>query len=369
MRKPMRRAAALLPVVLFGLVGCQNFPLFPSGPSGTSQSTSSTVSNMFPSMSQAPIDGSGAGTPLELPKGKKLEVCLATGQQMEKTGRVVEAIYYYEQIRELDPRRELFCAKHLSILYDRKGDFEKALGEYEKLIKANPKDAEAHNDLGYGYYCRGKFEAAETNLRKAVEFDPKNKRAWSNLGMALAQLGKYEESLTAFEKAVNRSQALCNIGFIQAAQGRWMEAKDSYAMALKLEPGLQKAQAALQRMEEGPKSKKDRTRQDMARRSRELERPPTLDPDVARGLPFGNAAGAIGADADMISSSRDQPIHLPMPESFNGGRPTRAASLPEAPPLPNLTSPPAALPPIIPLPEPLPPAFPAAPSPSALVVD
>jgi Flp pilus assembly protein TadD len=366
MRMHIRRAAVLITAALIGSSGCQFLPSGPTGPSQAPNSSNAQSSqSMFPAMSQAPIDGSGSGTSLELPKQKKIDACLATAQLMEKSGKISEAIIYYEQIRQLDPRRDLACARHLAMLYDRKGDFDKALDEYNKLLAANPKDADAHNDLGYGYYTRGKFEAAEKSLRKAVECDPKSKRAWANLGMALAQLGQYPESLAAFEKSVNKAQGLCNIGFIQAAQGRWMEARDSYAMALKYEPGLQKAQAALERMDEGPKSKKDRERQDVRRRSRELERPPEVNPSVARGLPLNDSTGSIGAGSGMIVSSVEQPFHVNMPSGFQS---PRSANIAPPPPLPS--APPQPLADEISIPAvPLPTFLPAAPSPGSLSID
>src|SRR5262249_9240896 len=155
---------------------------------------------------------------------------------------------------------------------DRKGDFDKALDEYQKLLKANPRDSEAYNDLGYGYYNRAKYEAAEQNLRKAVEFNPKNKHAWANLGLTLAQVSRYDEALTAFEKVVSKPQALCNIGLIQIGQGKIMEARDSYAFALKLEPGLQRAQLALQSLNgpgRGPARISERDRIESMRQFRE----------------------------------------------------------------------------------------------------
>lgn len=346
-------SAAIVSVGLFALVGCQSFSGF-----SNSASSGTPATNFISNQSSAPIDGNGAGDMAELPKRKKIDACLAAAKMMENSAKFGEAIIYYEQIREIDPKRNLFCARHLAVLYDRKGDFDKALDEYAKLLQANPKDAIAYNDLGYGYYTRGKFESAETNLRKSVEFDPKNKRAWSNLGMSLAQLERYEESLAAFEKSVNRPQALCNVAFIQAAQGKWVEARDSYAMALKLEPGLQKARVALQSMNEG-RGSKDRERMEAKRRSREFERPPEVEAEIARSLPFGMPTGMIGADTGMVYiTPDDQPINLPLPGSAPTPPPARmnpaaasaAAALPSIPPpLPHVET--TSLPPAPVLPE------------------
>ncbi len=340
MGKRMHGTAAIVSAGLFALVGCQNFSGFSTSPAGNA------TSNFLPGMSSPNTDGSASVQISDGPKIKnmrgtskeKVDASLAAAQAMESSGKHGEAAMFYEQVRQLDPRRDLYCARHLAVLYDRNGNFDKALDEYAKLLKANPKDAEAYNDLGYGYYNLGKFEAAETNLRKSVEFDPKSKRAWCNFGMALAQLGRYEESLVAFEKAVNRPQAHCNVAFIQAAQGKWSEARDSYALALKLEPGLQKARAALQRMDE-PRNK-TQERIEAKRRLRDIDRPPEIDPDFARNLPFGVPTGTVGASSDMIYiSDIDQPINLPMPGSSslpparpNAAAANAAAGLPSLPP-------------------------------------
>lgn len=333
--------ALALALVTLASAGCHGLPGFSNSSPG---SRDPIINDLTPGAS---LDGSGGVQSLELPTKKKIEACYATAKQMEKCGKVAEAIYYYEQIRELDPKRELFCSRHLSILYDKKGDFDRALDEYRKLLAANPKDADAYNDLGYGYYTRGQFEAAEQNLRKAIECDPKNKRAWSNYGMALAQLGRYPESLQAFEKAVTKAQGLCNIAFIQAAQGRWVDARDSYALALRHEPGLQKARVALEAMEEGPRSKKDKNRMD-ARNGYQRDRGREPDPELSQQL-LGSNVGLRGADSDIIVIGGEVPISLPTP----GGRPLSPSAGPEQSPASAVPQPP----------------IPIAPSPGAPVAD
>jgi tetratricopeptide (TPR) repeat protein len=352
MRHPMRHAAAIA-LGLLGLTGCHSFQSltgYSSGPAAP------PTTSFIPSPGNEPNAITGQiidGPKIKNMRGtntEKVAAFLAAAQAMESSGKWAEACAYYEQVRQLDPSKGLLCARHLAILYDRKGDFDKARDEYGLLLRANPKDAAAYNDFGYGYYSRGQFEMAEKNLRTAVELDPKNSLAWSNLGMTLAQLSRYDESLSAFQKStqksgapVTRAQALCNIGFIQAAQGKWVEARDSYAAAIQLEPSLQKARAALERMEQGPRANKDRDRLESKKRFRELERAPMIDPEVARSLPFGAPAGAIGADSgsNYISyiSNEDAPINLPMPGGY-APPPISARATPPAPPAQGLQLPP-----------------------------
>lgn len=340
-----RSAVALLSLAFVGLTGChsfQNLTGYSPANSSSSGTAQNTANNSFPASFDANGGGGKADKPLKQMHGTQAEIVdtyLTAAQQMENSGKWEEAIAYYEQVRQLEPRKTLFCARHLAILYDRKENFDKALEEYAVLIKANPKDAAAYNDKGYGYYRRGQFDLAEQHLRKAVEIDPKNALAWSNLGMALAQLGRYDESLSVFQKSaqkngntLTRAQALCNVAFIQASQGKWIEARDNYALALKEEPTMEKARAMMQRINEEKLSSNGRGR-DERRRSRELERLAKLDPEISRGIPFGMPTGVVGADTGMIVNSRDaSPVHLPMPESVVP--PTAARTQPTPAPVP-----------------------------------
>jgi tetratricopeptide (TPR) repeat protein len=189
----------------------------------------------------------GAKEP-ELPAGESAKLCFTTAETLEKGGKDGEAIGLYEKARLLDKHLNTEVTRRLAVLYDRCGEFDKALDEYRRGLTENPKDAELLSDLGYGYYNRGQWTEAEKNLRKAVAANPKFANAWINLGMTLAQQYKYEESLQAFGKVVPKAQALCNLAFIQATQSKFDEARKSYEAALNLEPGLQIARTALHKL-------------------------------------------------------------------------------------------------------------------------
>jgi Tfp pilus assembly protein PilF len=187
-----------------------------------------------------------------LPAAESAKLNLATAETMAQAEKFQEAIELYERARSLDERAGLIATRRLAVIYDRIGNFDKALDEYRRAIQESPKDAELFNNLGYGYYNRGQWEAAEKQLRKAVALDPKLASAWINLGMCLAQQMRYDDSLAAFEKSITKAQARCNLAFIQATQGKTTEARRNYEAALQLEPGLQMARVALQKLGQAP---------------------------------------------------------------------------------------------------------------------
>jgi tetratricopeptide (TPR) repeat protein len=175
---------------------------------------------------------------------------MATARQFAAVGNVAEAIALYEKARHTDSRVEAAATRRLAVLYDKQGQFDKARVEYEKVLQKNPNDADTLNNLGYGYYSRGQWEQAEQYLRKAVTANPRHEHAWVNLGMTLAQQQRYEQSLEAFARVLPPAETQCNLAFILTTQGKREQAKQAYAEALRLEPGLQLAQAALAKLHE-----------------------------------------------------------------------------------------------------------------------
>jgi Tfp pilus assembly protein PilF len=195
-------------------------------------------------MSQKPRE------PATLPAGETAELCLAVADQMISTGHFPEAVHQLNQVRQLNPRADV--SPRLARLYARLSKDELALAEYDKALKAHPKDAALWNDLGYFHYERGNWAEAEKGFRKSLEFAPDNQKAWLNLGLALGQSGRYQESLSAFEQSVKPAEARCNLAFVLGTQGKLDEARRLYQEALQLDPNLKLARAALTKLERGP---------------------------------------------------------------------------------------------------------------------
>jgi Flp pilus assembly protein TadD len=219
-------------VVCLGPVGCAQVPVLPgAGHTPTEE------------MTQAPGK--------ELPADAAARVCLATAQSLERGGKVHEATLLYERARQKDPRLHHVC-RRLAVLYDRQGNFVRAQQEYEQALRLTPDDADLLNDLGYSHYSRGNWEEAEKYLRKSVDKNPKHERAWMNLGLALGQQERYADSVDAFTRVVGPARAQCNLAFILTTRGKQEEARGAYREALRLDPELKLAEAALAKLERAP---------------------------------------------------------------------------------------------------------------------
>jgi Tfp pilus assembly protein PilF len=185
----------------------------------------------------------------ELPPAQAAEACLATARQLEKNGFEAQAILQYEKARHYNSKAPV--ARRLAVLYDRQGDHQRALHEYNQALQAQPKDADLLNDIGYYYYQRQDWPRAEKHFRQALDSNPKHPRAWVNLGLTLGQQEHYEASYEAFAKAITPAEAHCNVGVLLAQHGKDDQAKMAFRKALDLEPNLKQAQAVLSRLD-GP---------------------------------------------------------------------------------------------------------------------
>jgi Tfp pilus assembly protein PilF len=230
-------------LVLGGLIA-----LLPAGCVNPGASTRSNSPIPPLSVPDAPHVEKASG---DLPAVESAKLCMATAEQLEAANKPGDAIPLYEKARQLDPRSEAKITRSLANLYSKIGEFDRAKDEFDRALRIAPKSAEILNDLGYCYYSRGMWKEAETVLKNAVAADAKHSRAWMNLGMSLGQQGRYEEAVAAFRHVVSPGKAYCNVAFLMATQGQRDRAAATYREALKVEPDLQLARIALDRLENG----------------------------------------------------------------------------------------------------------------------
>lgn len=240
---------------LAGGGGCSWMSKWKAGDSG-SPTGITPVAGTGSGVSGPPLIGPDAGghvPPAELPPKDAAVACLAAAQDLDRNGKVPEAILLYEKARSHDPKTTAAATRRLAVLYDLAGDFDKASAEYAALLQASPKDPQLLNDLGYSHYCRGDFPRAEQHLTQATTLDPNLKRGWINLGLVLAATDRPDAALAAFARAGTEAEARSNLAFALAAVGKKAEAMEQYRTALKLQPGLGVAQRGLDVLMNPPK--------------------------------------------------------------------------------------------------------------------
>ena len=107
-------------------------------------------------------------------------------------------------------------------------------------LRLDPRNEEAHCNLGICYRKRRQLARAERHLRSAIEIDPGYQVAYAELGEVLLMRGQHAEARRALRKAVRlRPEAYwARLYLAQASQElrRLKEAEDQYREALELRP-------------------------------------------------------------------------------------------------------------------------------------
>ncbi len=82
-------------------------------------------------------------------------------------------------------------------------DWNKAVDLLSKAVQTDPKNADAHNFLGYAYRKTGKIDASFNHYNEALKLNPKHKHAHEYLGEAYLltdNLPKAEQHLAELQK-------------------------------------------------------------------------------------------------------------------------------------------------------------------------
>lgn len=85
-------------------------------------------------------------------------------------------------------------------LFFNQGDMKRAAGEFEKALKANPNEVDAHNGLGFCLVNRGKAAEAKKHFEICLKLEPKHAGAMNGLARCLKAEGKADEAIALWEK-------------------------------------------------------------------------------------------------------------------------------------------------------------------------
>ena len=80
-----------------------------------------------------------------------------------------------------------------------KGDYERAIAQFKRLLEKEPKHARAHLNLGLVYGFAGMFDESLAELERAAQCDPTSVEAYLSLGKTFCMLGMYEDAKRSFE--------------------------------------------------------------------------------------------------------------------------------------------------------------------------
>ena len=146
-------------------------------------------------------------------------------------------------------------SRHTTILEMRsfkRGDWTKAIGQFQEALKTQPGHASAHINLGNALFQEGRLDEAIGQFQEALKINPEAETLF-NLGNALLRKERLDEAIEQFQKALaitpNSVPAHYTLGAALAQKGQLNEAIEQFEEALRLKPDFSAAQDALEKVQ------------------------------------------------------------------------------------------------------------------------
>jgi len=135
---------------------------------------------------------------------------------------------------------------HAQILMAQK-DYAAAIDAYGQIIRQDPKNAKALNQMGIAYQELGEFDMAERSYKRAMRAGKTFASPVSNLGTIEYEKKNYRKAIRYYKKAILVSNAApkfdpnlgtlyLNLGSAYVASEQYPLATESFAKALALDP-------------------------------------------------------------------------------------------------------------------------------------
>ena len=126
----------------------------------------------------------------------------------------------------------------IGLIYQKRRQFAEAVPRFERAVAIDPHEADPHLQLGRIALEQGRFEDAVGHLSTAASLDDRlsQHEVWRDLGAALLGAGRAEEAAGALTKYVSRREydpeGLYWHGMAQAKLGQTATARDAFAQCM-----------------------------------------------------------------------------------------------------------------------------------------
>jgi tetratricopeptide (TPR) repeat protein len=174
-----------------------------------------------------------------------LETRYAAGQLAESQGAPQRAVEQYEAALKLDPKFAP-AVYRLGVVYAQLRNYPQAIEEWQKYLALTGGSANAYGNLGFCYELSGQRDKAAEAFEQGIARDSKNQLCRVNYGLMLARAGKPDDALVQLESVLTPAQAHYNLASVYEQQGQKDQARQEYAKALELNPGMWEAQKRMQ---------------------------------------------------------------------------------------------------------------------------
>jgi protein O-mannosyl-transferase len=177
--------------------------------------------------------------------GKNAYAYNTIGTALETRGQMDKAAYYYEQAAEANPGYPTGQYNFGRVIRRQKHDAEanaKAIEHIRAAVRADPRLAEARDELAKALSEQGAYAEAEEQFREALRLRPESTLFHTDLGWFLEVMGRDKEALDEYQQAARLNPgdgaAQTRLGRFLGRRGELPQAIECFRRAVELQPGL-----------------------------------------------------------------------------------------------------------------------------------
>lgn len=172
----------------------------------------------------------------------------AAGGLAESRGDWQRAITQYEESLKLRPNHVETIGR-LSVCYAMTRQVEQSINLGERVVELSNGSPNAWNNLAQCQEYANRLQDAEASYRKGIEKDPKNKLCRTNLGLLLVRQGRVDEGREQMCVVLPAAEVHYNVASVFELQKKTAEAKAEYQKAIALDPKFTDAKKRLAKIE------------------------------------------------------------------------------------------------------------------------
>ena len=181
----------------------------------------------------------------------KVDQLLQQAKILLSQNKLNDAKIIFQNIIKVDPTNYK-AHNNIGAILLKIGDLDKAEKNFRIAVKLNPEFVVAHYNLGIIQANLLKFNEAEKSYKKAIELKEDYVEAYSNLGSVYLKLEKLNKAEENFKKAIELNSSFAvghyNLAVTQEKLKKFNEAEKSYKKAIELKEDYAEAINNLHRM-------------------------------------------------------------------------------------------------------------------------
>ena len=146
--------------------------------------------------------------------------------------------YFHRRVQA--DRKDTWALWMRGIGWQEKGEFDRAIKDYDECIRLDPASSAYFNSRGLAYFAKQDFDRAIKDYDEAVRLNPKDVFAFNSRGSAYYDKQDFDRAIRDFDRAIRLDAtfvlAINNRGIVYYAKNDYDRAIKNYGEAIRLDP-------------------------------------------------------------------------------------------------------------------------------------